>query len=77
MCGTQELSVLGALHFLAGLWAANTLHAGHKEIHLKHNLPGMFVLPVVEIDLLGTVNDFLDVSRVLSYISSNVLLISS
>jgi hypothetical protein len=62
---------------LAGLWAANTLHAGHKEIHLKHNLPGMFVLPVVEINLLGTVDDFLDVSRVLSYISSNVLLISS
>ncbi len=67
MRGAQELSVLGAFHFGTGLWTANTLHTGHKEIHLKHNLPGMFVLPVVKINLLGTVDDFLDVGRVLSY----------
>ena len=61
-----EILHIGSIHFGAGFGCADPIELGYKEIELKNDLPYLLVLPDIDVDLLGRLDDFLDIGGIVS-----------
>ena len=66
MRSAEVLGVLRPLHGWAAALDADVLKSGHKQIQLQDELPHLFVLPDVDVDLGRTFNYLLDCRGIVS-----------
>ena len=58
---TQEQPVVCRLHFRTGLLRAHSFQLHYQQVEFQDELPEVFVLPHVDVDLTGRVDDELHI----------------